>query len=71
VSMVVLGRRAEDIDELIEKLEAAGAFDGLLASQMEEADGLMRAVVEGWYVPVVEAPEKGPEPAPATKGAGL
>jgi hypothetical protein len=70
VSMVVLGRRVEDVDEFIEKLEAAGAFEGLLASQMEEADGLMRAVVEGWYVPVVDAPEKGPAPAQA-KGAGL
>lgn len=70
VSMVVIGRRAEDIDEFIEKLEADGAFEGLLASQMDETDGLMRAVVEGRYVPVVE-PDKGPEQAPAARGAGL
>lgn len=71
VSMVVIGRRAEDIDEFIEKLEADGAFEGLLASQMDETDGLMRAVVEGRYVPVVEPPDKGPEQAPAARGAGL
>ncbi|HET9264485.1 MAG TPA: hypothetical protein VFO14_15645 [Vicinamibacterales bacterium] len=71
VNMVVLGRRVEDIDEFIEKLEADGAFDGLLASQMEQVDGLTRAVVEGWYVPVVESPEKGAASAQATKGAGL
>lgn len=70
VSMVVFGRRVEDVDEFIEKLEAAGAFEGLLASQMEEADGLVRAVVEGWYVPVVDPPEKRPAPAQA-RGAGL
>lgn len=71
VSMVVIGRRAEDIDEFIEKLEADGAFEGLLASQMDEADGLMRAVVEGRYVPVAEPPDKGTAQAPAARGAGL
>ncbi len=72
VSMVVIGRRAEDIDEFIEKLEADGAFEGLLASQMDEADGLMRAVVEGRYVPVAEPPpDKGPAQTAAARGAGL
>ena len=52
VSMVVLGRRAEDVQELIEKLEASGAFEGLLASQTEDLDsGMTRAVVDGLYTP--------------------
>ena len=60
VSMVVLGRRSEDIQEFIEKLEASGAFEGLLPSQTEALDsGLTRAVVEGVYIPVADEPEAG------------
>jgi hypothetical protein len=60
VSMVVLGRRSEDIQEFIEKLEASGAFEGLLPSQTEALDsGLTRAVVEGVYIPVADEPDAG------------
>lgn len=62
VSMVVLGRRGEDIQEFIEKLEASGAFEGLLPSQTETLDnGLTRALVDGVYVPMA------PEPAAAAE----
>ena len=47
VSMVVIGRRAEDIDEFIEKLEATGAFEDVLASQTDPTDdGLQRAILD-------------------------
>jgi hypothetical protein len=36
LSMVVLGRAAEDIDEFIEKLEATGAFEQILARQTDK-----------------------------------
>ena len=69
VSMVVLGRRAEDVQELIEKLEASGTFEGLLASQTEDIDGgLTRAVVEGSYVPAAVASDSTVEPTRTANG---
>jgi hypothetical protein len=70
VSMMVLGRRAEDIDEFIEKLEATGAFNDILPSQSDFTDeGLRRVLVESIYtgdVPSAEAPPEAPA-APDTK----
>ena len=52
VSMVVLGRTPEDIDEFIEKLEATGAFEKILPRQMDKTDeGLNRAVLDSVYTP--------------------
>lgn len=70
VSMVVLGRRGEDIQEFIEKLEASGAFENLLPTQTESLDnGLTRALVEGTYVPVPpEPPEAAVEPKKMADG---
>jgi hypothetical protein len=52
VSMVVLGRTAEGIDEFIEKLEATGAFEGILARETDRTtQGLTRAVLEAVYSP--------------------
>ncbi len=52
VSMVVLGRTPEDIDEFIEKLEATGAFEKILPRQMDQTDeGLNRAVLDSVYTP--------------------
>ena len=66
VSMTVLGRRAEDIDEFIEKLEATGAFDDILPSQSDFTDeGLRRVLVESIYTGDVLPAEVAPE-APAT-----
>lgn len=52
VSMVVVGRRVEDIDEFMENLEGTGAFADVLS--MEEStteQGLLQAVLEGRYLP--------------------
>jgi hypothetical protein len=71
VSMVVLGRAAEDIDEFIEKLEATGAFEQILARQTDKTeDGLNRATLEAVYVPghVEAAPADEAVPAAAAPG---
>ena len=76
VTMTVLGRRAEDIDEFMEKLEATGAFDEVVPSQQDRTDeGLFRVTLESIYTGAnAEAPAE-PEPsaqpaAPTIKKAG-
>ena len=52
VNMTVLARRAEDIDEFIEKLEGTGAFSGMLSRSAEPTEeGTIRAVLHGRYTP--------------------
>lgn len=77
VTMTVLGRRAEDIDEFMEKLEATGAFDEVVPSQQDRTDeGLFRVTLESIYTgastEVAPAePEPSPQPAaPTIKKAG-
>jgi hypothetical protein len=66
VAMVVLGRRAEDVDEFMEKLEATGAFDEVVPSQQDRTDaGYFRVVVDSLYTGAVEedaAPAAAPTP---------
>jgi hypothetical protein len=55
VIMTVLGRGAEDVDELAEKLEAIGAFENVvLTVQDRTSEGLFRAVLESIYTGVEE-----------------
>ncbi|HVL66408.1 MAG TPA: PilN domain-containing protein [Vicinamibacterales bacterium] len=85
VTMVVLGRRAEDVDEFIEKLEATGGFEEIVPSQQDRTEqGLYRVTVESVYTgeeaPAEEetpnAPAAQPEapsanpPAPAPRTTG-
>jgi hypothetical protein len=61
ITMVVVGRTPEDIDEFIEKLESTGAFDKILARQTDKTDdGLNRAVLEAVYTPGQEDAESAP-----------
>lgn len=61
VAMLVLGKRPEDIDEFMEKLEATGSFEEVNAASSDSTDaGLKRALIESVYV--AQPPE---EPAPA------
>jgi Tfp pilus assembly protein PilN len=74
LSMLVLGRTAEDIDEFIEKLEASGAFEQILARQTDKTeDGLNRAVLEAVYVPghAEAAPANEAVPAAAAPAAAV
>ena len=60
VTMIVVGRRPEDIDEFIEKLEATGAFVDVLPMQDElTEEGMHKVAVEGFYL------AEGAEPDPA------
>ena len=74
VTMTVLGRRAEDVDEFAEKLEATGAFaEVVLAQQDRTDDGLHRAVLRSIYTGADEPPtppEPEPPTAPAPQGRG-
>jgi hypothetical protein len=69
VSMVVVGRTPEDIDEFIEKLEATGAFDKILARQTDKTDeGLNRAVLDSVYTPEQAEPAEAEQAKPQEEG---
>lgn len=75
VSMIVLGKKPADVDEFVEKLEATGAFEKILATNSELTDeGLQRATIHSEYVGNVAEPEASPgaaAPAASTpKAAG-
>jgi hypothetical protein len=61
VVMGVLGRRAEDVDEFMERLEATGAFEHIIPASKDRTDsGLHRVVIESVYTGIVdEAPANG------------
>ena len=56
VQMTVLGRRTEDIDEFMEKLEGTGAFEDVLPAQEDPVgDGLHRLLLRSVYVGTPQA----------------
>jgi hypothetical protein len=81
IQMTVLGRRSEDLDEFMEKLEATGAFEGVLPAQRDTTDeGLDRLLLETVYtgvppeesstpVPAKTSPPAGEKPAPQQRGS--
>ena len=75
IQMTVLGKRTEDIDEFMEKLEATGAFEDVLPAQQDTTDeGLHRLLLESVYtgaqpepgaaVPAGATPPAAKPPAP-------
>lgn len=65
LAMTVLARRTVDVDEFMEKLEATGAFEQVLQRQDEDVEGgLIRAIIDTYYVPEAAEPS---EPAPDEK----
>lgn len=74
VTMSVLGRRAEDVDEFIEKLEAIGAFEEVVPSHQDRTEaGLYRVVVESIYTGIGEPPTEPDtpvQPAPQPQKTG-
>ena len=71
ITLTVIGRTAEDIDEFIEKLESTGDFDSILARQSDRTeDGMNRAVLEAEYVPAHNEAPPAPAPGAATAPAG-
>lgn len=71
-SMTVVARRAVDVDEFMEKLEATGAFENVLNRVEEDIDsGMTRMVVDANYVPLAAEPaQPEPEKKPAPPAAG-
>ena len=64
VTMTVIARRAEDIDEFMEKLEATGAFEEVVPSQQDRTDeGLYRVAVESIYTGAAAEPQAPEAPA--------
>jgi hypothetical protein len=50
VTMQLLARRAEDVDEFFERLEATGAFEDVVPTRQDRTeDGLYRVTVESVY----------------------
>lgn len=50
VTMTVIARRVEDVDDFMEKLESSGAFKNVLnVSDIVGDDGLHRATLQGTY----------------------
>lgn len=76
VLMNVLGRRAVDIDEFMEKLEATGAFYDVLPTREDQTEqGLYRVAIASVYEPqmpepAAEDPPSGTPPAPDAAPAG-
>jgi hypothetical protein len=71
VTMMVVGRKPEDIDQLVDALQDTGSFYDLLAREKElnEDDNTYRGEVVGYYVPPNESrPVK--RPAKPTKSLG-
>jgi Tfp pilus assembly protein PilN len=70
VAMSVLARRAGDLEEFMDKLEATGSFTEVVpASQDRTEDGLARAMIESVYERpdrAEGAPEEAAPPAAAT-----
>jgi hypothetical protein len=67
VTMTVISRRTEDIDEFVEKLEATGAFENVLPVQEDRTpEGLDRAVLRSVYTGLGAEPAA---PAPAAPPA--
>lgn len=70
ISMAVLARRPEDIDEFVEKLEATGAFEDVLPAQGDRTEeGLHRANLKAVYIGDPEPPPPG-EATASTSGVG-
>jgi hypothetical protein len=73
ISMMVLARRTEDVDEFVEKLEATGAFEQVLPKQHDKTeDNLTRVLITSIYNgEAAEQPKPKPATAPAkTSGPG-
>lgn len=70
ISLGVVGREVDHIDEFMNELEKTGAFSGMLAKdESREDDGTLRATLEGRYTAgVMPAVERARTGSPANQG---
>lgn len=60
VTVVVVGRRAEDVDAFVENLQQTRAFVGLLSRQeIVNQEGLLEVTLEGQYVTAADTSSAG------------
>jgi len=64
LSLTVLSRKIEDLDEFIRGLEATGAFSGVV-SRSDEAldDGSIASTLQGYYASTASPPARASEPS--------
>ena len=68
ISMMILARRTEDVDQFVEKLEATGAFEDVLPSNHDHTEeGLTRVLITSIYRGAGEPSEPA---APAGRSGG-
>ena len=66
VTMVVVSRRAEDVEAFVERLEGTGTFHRLFSkTETTNQQGLLEVLLEGQYLPASGQPETGPAGGPA------
>jgi Tfp pilus assembly protein PilN len=66
VTMVVVSRRAEDVEAFVERLEGTGTFHRLFSkTETTNQQGLLEVLLEGQYLPASGQPEAGPAGGPA------
>jgi hypothetical protein len=66
ISMTVLGRRTEDVDEFVEELEGTGAFAEVLPKQNDRTEeGLTRVVISAYYRSRADKADTAAEATPA------
>lgn len=71
ITMETVGRRAEDIDEFMERLEATGAFEHVLPARENVTEqGMYQVAITARYVRGAEAAPETTEPAAAENAAG-
>ncbi len=69
VSMTVVSRRVEDLNEFMDQLELSGGVRDVIARQDETLeDGTLRAVIQGYYVPRAATPATVPAAASESSG---
>jgi hypothetical protein len=70
VAVTVIARRDEDLDTFIDRLRGTGAFSEFISRQDETLDdGTTRAVLQGYYSPVLAAAKAASSP-PASDSNG-
>ena len=69
LSVTVVARRVEDLNEFMDDLERSGGVHDVIARQDETMpDGTLRAVIQGYYAPQVAPPATDPPPASEPNG---
>lgn len=69
ISLAVVGRQVEGLDQFMEQLESTGAFSELLSRQEEITEnGMYRAVIEGRYDPTKAVEPAADVPPGAVEG---